>query len=117
MAEGNSSPADRITPFQEASFPDIEAYFPSSRERAAQYARRSRIALLYSLGLAASSVALTVAGMVAAMWHMGPWIALDLLAVVVLSVALVGIVIAHTFPPESDSEKSLKLRRPTSSRR
>ena len=38
---------------------------------------------------------------------MGRWIALVLLAAVVISVALVGMVIAHTLPPESDAEKSL----------
>ena len=48
--------------------------------------------------------------MAAAMWHMGRWIAFVLLAVVILSVALVAIVIAHTLPPESDAERSMKLR-------
>jgi hypothetical protein len=37
------------------------------------------------------SVALTVTGMAAAMWHMDRWIAFALLAAVILSVALVGI--------------------------
>jgi hypothetical protein len=95
--------------FQDARFPDIDAYFPSPRDRAVQHARRSRIVLLYSMGIAALSIALTVTGMTAAAWHMGRWIAFVLLAAVVLSAALVGIVIAHASPPESDREKSLKL--------
>jgi hypothetical protein len=82
--------------FQDAGFPEIEAYFPSPGERASQQARRSGVALLYSLGIAALSIALTVTGMAAAMWHMARWIAFVLLAAVMLSVALVGIVIAHT---------------------
>lgn len=94
--------------FQDAGFTDIDAYVPSPHERAAQHARRSRVALLYSLGIAASSMALTVIGMAAAMWHMGRWIAFVLLAVVIVSVALVAIVIAHTLPPESAREKALK---------
>ena len=49
--------------FQDAGFTDIDAYFPSPHERVAQHARRSRVALLYSLGIAASSMALTVIGM------------------------------------------------------
>ena len=92
--------------FQDAGFPDIDAYFPSPRERAAQHARRSRLALLYSLGIAALSAALTVTGVAAAVWHMGRWIAFVFLAGVFLSVALAGIVVAHTLPPKSDRESS-----------
>lgn len=96
--------------FQDAAFPDIDAYFPSPRERLAQHARRSRIALVYSLGIAGLSGALTVTGMAAAMWHMGRWIAFVLLFAVILSAALVTVVIAHALPPDSDAEKSLKQR-------
>jgi hypothetical protein len=77
--------------FQDAGFPEIEAHFPLPGERGFHQARRSRVALLYSLGIAAVSVALTVTGIAAAMWHMGRWIAFVLLVAVVLSVALVGI--------------------------
>jgi hypothetical protein len=96
--------------FQEAGFPDIDAYFPAPPEQKSQHARRSRVALLYSLGIAALSMALTVTGMAAAVWHMGRWIAFVLLAAVALSVALVMLVVAHALPPESDAEKALKLR-------
>jgi len=74
------------------------------------HARRSRVALLYWLGIAALSIALTVTGMTAAVWHMGPWIASVLLGAVAVSVALMAIALAHTLPQESDAEKSLKLR-------
>jgi hypothetical protein len=94
--------------FQSAGFPDIEAYFPPPGERASQHARRSRVALLYSLGIAALTVSLTVTGMAAAVWHMGRWIALVFLGAVILSAALVMIVIAHALPPLSDAEKALK---------
>ena len=94
--------------FQDAGFPHIDAYFPAPRERAIQHARRSRVALLYSMGIAALSIALTVTGMAAALWHLGQWIALVLVSSVVLSAALVTIAIAHGLPPESDAEKRLK---------
>jgi hypothetical protein len=96
--------------FQDAGFPEIDAYFPSRAESASQHARRSRVALLYSLGLVTVSIALTVTGITAAVWHMGRWIALVLLAAVVLSAGLVTVAIAHALPPESAAEKSLKLR-------
>jgi len=84
------------------------AYFPAPRERAIQHARRSRVALLYSMGIAALSIALTVAGIAAALWHLGQWIALVLVSSVVLSAALVTIAIAQGLPPQSDAEKRLK---------
>jgi hypothetical protein len=96
--------------FQDAGFPEIDAYFPSPAASATQHARRSRVALLYSLGIAAVSVALTVTGIAAAVWHMGHWIALVLLSAVILSAGLVTVAIAHALPPESAAEKSLKLR-------
>ena len=96
--------------FQQAGFPDIDAYFPSPRERASANARRSRVALLYSLGIAALSIVLTLTGMTAAVWHMGRWIAFVLISAVILSAALVTVVIARALPPESDAERDLKQR-------
>ncbi len=96
--------------FQDAGFPDVEAYFPLPDQTASQHARRSRVALLYSLGIAAVSIGLTVTGMAAAVWHMGHWIAFVLLSAVILSAGLVAVAIAHALPPASPAEKSLKLR-------
>ena len=91
--------------FQDAGFPNIDAYFPPPGERAVQQARRSRVAMLYSMGIAAVSIALTMTGMSAAMWHMGRPIAFVLLTAATLSVAVVGVAIAHTLPPGSDGKR------------
>lgn len=96
--------------FQTAAFPHIEAYFPAARDTASQHARRARVALLYAAGIAALSTALTVAGMTAAVWHMGRWIAVVLVSAVIVSGALVTVAIAHALPPESDMERRLKQR-------
>jgi hypothetical protein len=96
--------------FQDAGFPEIDAYFPPPDVRASQHARRSRVALLYSLGIAAVSIALTVTGMAAALWHMGHWIAFVLLSAVILSAVVVTIAIDHALPPESNAERSLTLK-------
>jgi hypothetical protein len=95
--------------FQDAGFPEIDAYFPSPAARSSQHARRSRVALLYSLGIAAVSVALTAIAIAAAVWHMGHWIALVLLSAVILSAGIITVAIAHALPPESAAEESLKL--------
>lgn len=96
--------------FQDAGFPEIEAYFPSPVEKASQHARRSRVALLYALGIAAVSIALTVTGMAAALWHMGHGIAVVLLSAVIVSAVLVTVAVAHALPRESAAETMLKLR-------
>jgi hypothetical protein len=95
---------------QDAGFPEVDAYFPSPAERASQRARRSRVTLLYSQAIAAFSLALTLTGMAAAVWHMGHFIALILLFAVLLSAVLVTVAIAHALPRESDAERALKLR-------
>jgi hypothetical protein len=96
--------------FQEAHFPDIAAYFPPARERESLARRRARIALAYALGIAAASVALTLVGMAAALWHMAPWIAETFAATIALSAILLIVVIAHALPPETAAEKALKRR-------
>jgi len=96
--------------FQDAHFPDIEAYFPPSRERASLARRRARIALAYTLGIATTSVALTLVGMAASLWHMAPWIAATFTVTVVLSVILLVVILAHSLPPESEAEQELKAR-------
>ena len=68
------------------------------------------MALLYSLGIAALSIALTLTGMTAAVWHMGRWIAFVLISAMIVSAALVTVVIAQALPPESDAERYLKQR-------
>ncbi len=93
--------------FQDAGFP-IEAYFP--QDRASLHRRRTGIALSYSLGILALSIVLTLVGMVAALWYMAWWVGVVFLAMVLLSQVLVIIVIAHSFPPESEAEKEQKRR-------
>lgn len=66
------------------------------------------MALLYSMGIAALSIAFTLTGIAAALWHLGQWIALVLVSSVVLSAALVTIAIAQGQPSESDAERRLE---------
>jgi hypothetical protein len=96
--------------FDDAGFPNIDAYFPSPGERASERTRRSRVVIAYSLGLAVLSLALTMTGVAAAMWHMARWIAFVLLAAIMLSAVFVSVVIVRALPPESDAERALKLR-------
>ena len=81
--------------FKESGFPEIETYFPPATERAALLKRRASLTLRYSLAIAALSAALTLAGLVAALWHMAWWIGGVLLGMVALSAGLVLVVFAH----------------------
>ena len=96
--------------FKESGFPEIDAYFPPAPERAVHLQRRAALTLRYSLVLAAISAALTLAGLVAALWHMAWWIGSIFLMMVGLSAGLVLVVFAHAQPPESAWEKALKRR-------
>ena len=96
--------------FKDADFPDIEAYVPPSGDRESQQKRRSTVALWYALGIVALSIALTLTGLVAALWYMAWWIGVVVLAVAVLSTVLVLAVFVHSRPPASEAEKELKRR-------
>lgn len=58
--------------------------------------------------VAALSIALTVTGITAALWHMAPWVAEAFVATVILSAFVLLLVMAHAMPPESEAEKELK---------
>ena len=96
--------------FQDAGFPDIEAYFPPFRQRQEQNRRRSRLTLCYSLGILALTIALTLTGFAAALWHVVWWIGAVLVATVTLCTMLIIVLFAHSLWPESDAEKELKNR-------
>jgi MFS family permease len=96
--------------FQDAGFPQIEAYFPASPDRDLQRKRRSNLTLIYCLGIVILSGALTIAGLMAALWHMAWWIAAALGAAILFSAVLVVGVFAQFVQPESEAEKELKRR-------
>jgi hypothetical protein len=81
--------------FKESGFPDIDAYFPPAAERTLLVKRRMSIALRYSLAITAIGAALTLAGLVAALWHMAWWVGSVLLLMTAVSAALVLMVFAH----------------------
>lgn len=91
--------------FQDAGFPDIETYFPPPLQRAPLQKRRSEVVLLFSLGMAALSVALTTTGLAAALWQMAWWIGVVLFSMSVVSGVLVLLAMATALPPESATHR------------
>jgi hypothetical protein len=95
--------------FQEAEFPEIEAYFPADQDSAALFKRSSNVTRLYSLGIIVLiSTTLTLTGLVTVLWHLAWWLGVLLLAMVILSAILTIVILARSMPPESDREKELK---------
>jgi len=96
--------------FKESGFAEIDAYFAPAPERAALVKRRTSVALRYSLAIAAISATLTLAGLVAALWHMAWWIGSVFLVMVALSAAVVLGVLALAQPPATVWENSRQRR-------
>ena len=94
--------------FQDARFPDIEAYFPPAHERESYSRRRARISLAYAVAIAVLSTGMTLAGVAASLWHMTPWVGEAFLASVALSALVLAVVAAHAMPPQSEAERELK---------
>jgi hypothetical protein len=96
--------------FQEARFPDAEAYFPAEADRAPLSRRRARIALATALALAALAAALTVAGLTSSLWHVAPWIGLAFLAALALGALALALVASLSQPPPREAERVLQRR-------
>jgi len=96
--------------FKDAGFPDIEAYFPSGPERESQRRRRATVAVWYASGIAGLSIALTVTGLVAALWYMAWWIGMVVLCVALVSAVFVVLMLVHGQPTKSEAEKELTKR-------
>lgn len=97
--------------FQEAHFPDIDAYFPPERTRKSFNRRRARIALAYALVIAGLSTGLTLVGLMASLWHMAPWVAEVFGGTIAVSVLLLAAVLVHSLPPQSAAEQELRRSR------
>jgi hypothetical protein len=93
--------------FQDAGFPDIEAYFPAA-PKGMLHNRRSYAALGSSGPIAVLSLALTTVGFVAALWHMAWWVAVAFLVMAVGTAVGVGAVFAKALQLQSQAERELK---------
>ncbi|HTO99986.1 MAG TPA: hypothetical protein VMJ64_01330 [Anaerolineales bacterium] len=94
--------------FQDAKFPEIEAYLPADQDSASLFKRSSNVTLLYSAGIIIFSTTLTLSGLVAVLWHLAWWLGVILLVMVILSTVLTLAILAHSLPPDSEQEKELK---------
>lgn len=95
--------------FQEVGF-TLGTQIPTSTTLQAMDEKRTRIILGASLGILALSGLLTLAGMLATMWHMARWIGVGFFAMVILSLVIIILAIVSSQPPASPQEKEQKRR-------
>lgn len=88
---------------QGAGFPVGELSAPATL--ASRQKRRTRVILLYSLGILVLSVLLTLTGLVAALWHMAWWIAVIFLAMAVISLGIVIAALVTSGPRTTPAEQ------------
>lgn len=96
--------------FQEAGLTPGEQQIPSLTTLEAVRKRGIRNVLYTALGILTLSSALTLTGMMAALWHVGWWIATGFAAMVVTCVITVQIVMVTSQPPISAEEKARRRR-------
>lgn len=83
---------------------------PQTRTLETVQKRRRMVALLFSLNILTLSIVLTLAGMIAALWHMSWWIGAGFAVMVVIGAVIVTIGILTSQPPESPQEKARRKR-------
>jgi hypothetical protein len=91
---------------QEAGFVSDQIPAPSAFEDMRK--KRTGIVLRLSSGIFALSIALTLIGMMATLWHMAWWIAAGFCIMVMISLLTAILAIASSLPPESQEEKGQK---------
>ena len=96
----------------EQAFKDVDSsvreQFASPKTLTSLQKRRTRFILGYSLGILAVSILLTLAGMIAVLWHMAWWIGITFFVVVLICPFIVIVALFTSQPPESPEEKKRK---------
>lgn len=72
--------------------------------------RRVRTTLIYSSAILTLSIVFTLAGVVAALWHMAWWIAVAFAVTALISLIIVTIASVASRPPESAAERAQRRR-------
>lgn len=83
---------------------------PPLRSLEAVRKRRTRSALMYSSGILTLSIVLTLAGMIAALWHIAWWIAVAFAIMALISLVIVTLAVVTAQQPESAEERE-RMRR------
>lgn len=90
---------------QEAGLTPDELQVPSLTSLEAMRIRGTQVALRYALYIFSLSSVLTLAGMVATLWHMAWWIGVAFAAMVVISMVIALLAMTASQPPVSSEER------------
>lgn len=95
--------------YQEAGLP-LGEQLASPQAREAQRKRRATVVLYYSFAVLTLSVALTLTGLTAALWHIAWWIGVVFLAMAVISLGIVIVSMVTLGPRESPEDRERQRR-------
>jgi len=95
--------------YQEAGLP-LGEQLASPQAREAQRKRRATVVLYYSFAVLTLSVALTLAGLTAALWHTAWWVGVVFLAMAVISLGTVIASIVTLGPRDSPEDRERQRR-------
>lgn len=98
-----------VRAFQDAGFP-IGEQIASALTLEVLQRRRTRVALVYALGILVLSVLLILTGLIAVLWHMAPWIGVAFFAMVIISLGAVLAAFGPVRSPESPEQKEQNRR-------
>jgi uncharacterized membrane protein len=96
--------------FQEAGLTPGEQQIPSLTSLQALRIRGTQVALRYALGILTLCIVLTLAGMMATLWHMAWWIGVAFAAMVLISLVTILVAMASIQPPVSAEERAQRRR-------
>ncbi|HVU13300.1 MAG TPA: hypothetical protein VHD90_18610 [Phototrophicaceae bacterium] len=91
--------------FIDANVPDAEDFFSKTDDQAARSKRRTDAGLRYAPQIAAVSIALTVIGLIAALWYVAWWIGVLFIVMVIVCVVLAINVFNKMMPPYTEEER------------
>lgn len=93
-----------VQAFRDSGFPNLEAYIPALPERQKRNLNKVRAALCCAFGIAAFTTLLTLAGLVAALWHIAWWIGAAVVATAIVCLVLVGVVLGTAGRPQPEPD-------------
>jgi len=92
--------------FIDAKIPDADSQMPDSDEETVSSKRRTDVGLRYSVRLAALCGALTLIGLVAALWYMAWWVAVGFILMAVISLVIAITMVPQLMRPPSETKRN-----------
>jgi hypothetical protein len=108
--EGELDLENEVRQVIQSVVPAVGEQAAASETLEARRKRRTWTTLSYSVGILTLCIVLTVAGMIAALWHLAWWIAVSFAGMVLICLVIVSLAQAQSRPPTSKEEREQRRR-------